>query len=231
MVMLDAARRAVGVPAQARWLLGLGIVAMLAANVVHGLTGAAVGAWPAAAFVGSYELLMMIRRAQAPEVVPPHADVSMIDPLRERAAAVLEAEFAANLVPSTRGIRTALHLGQPRTRRLRKYLATVAGMSGESPPYKGIGELAQCQEGAGDGTGTVAVRPEDHCDHGGGRRPWLGSWTDRCRRGLVGSGRARWLVRVSDDHPRRMAERRRCGPVTAEPLVQRRRVADVHYLK
>jgi hypothetical protein len=93
------AQRAVGVPAQARWLLDLGIVAMLATNVAHGLIGAAVGAWPATAFVGSYELLMMIRSAQAPEVVPPHADVSMTDPLRERAAAVFEAEFAPIVFP------------------------------------------------------------------------------------------------------------------------------------
>jgi hypothetical protein len=56
----------VRVPALARWLLGLGIVATLAANVVHGLghgiIGAAVDAWPAVALVGSYELLMMIIR-------------------------------------------------------------------------------------------------------------------------------------------------------------------------
>src|SRR3984885_13047015 len=49
MVMLDAARRGARVPALARWLLGLGIVATLAANVAHGLDhgliGAAVGAW------------------------------------------------------------------------------------------------------------------------------------------------------------------------------------------
>jgi hypothetical protein len=48
----------------ARWLLRLGIVATLAANVAHGLgqglIGAAVGAWPAIALVGSYELLMMV---------------------------------------------------------------------------------------------------------------------------------------------------------------------------
>ena len=54
----------------ARWLLGLGITATLAANVAHGLghglIGAAVAGWPAVALVGSYELLMMIiRRAQA----------------------------------------------------------------------------------------------------------------------------------------------------------------------
>ena len=37
MVMLDSARRRVPVPALARWLLGVGIAATLAANVVHGL--------------------------------------------------------------------------------------------------------------------------------------------------------------------------------------------------
>jgi hypothetical protein len=59
MVMLDAARKS-PVPALARWLLGLGIAATLAANVAHGLghgpIGAAVAAWPAVALVGSYEL-------------------------------------------------------------------------------------------------------------------------------------------------------------------------------
>ena len=65
------ARRKAPVPALARWLLGLGIAATLAANVAHGLwhglTGAAVAAWPAVALVGSYELLMMIiRSAQLP---------------------------------------------------------------------------------------------------------------------------------------------------------------------
>ena len=66
MVMLDSARRGAPVPSLARWLLGLGIAATLAANVAHGLghglLGAAVGAWPAVALVGSYELLMMIIR-------------------------------------------------------------------------------------------------------------------------------------------------------------------------
>ena len=41
----------------ARWLLGVGIAATLAANVAHGLghglIGAAVAAWPAVALVGS----------------------------------------------------------------------------------------------------------------------------------------------------------------------------------
>ena len=55
MVMLDSARRRVAVPPLARWLLGLGIAATLAANVVHGLgqgpAGAVVAAWPAVALV------------------------------------------------------------------------------------------------------------------------------------------------------------------------------------
>jgi hypothetical protein len=44
------------VPALARWLLGLGIAATLAANVArglgHGVSAAAVAAWPAVALVG-----------------------------------------------------------------------------------------------------------------------------------------------------------------------------------
>jgi len=56
MVMLDSARRKMPVPALARWLLGLGIAATLAANVAHGLghgpVGSAVAAWPAVALVG-----------------------------------------------------------------------------------------------------------------------------------------------------------------------------------
>ena len=72
MVMLDCARRKVPVPALAWWLLGLGITATLGANVAHGLghglTGAAVAAWPAVAPVGYYELLtMIIRAARLPE--------------------------------------------------------------------------------------------------------------------------------------------------------------------
>ncbi|MFF0243949.1 DUF2637 domain-containing protein [Streptosporangium sandarakinum] len=71
MVLLDAARRRLPVPALARWTLALGILATLAANVAHGWAhgpvGAIVAAWPAVALVLSYELLMgMIRRGAAP---------------------------------------------------------------------------------------------------------------------------------------------------------------------
>jgi hypothetical protein len=121
VVMLDSARRGARMSSLARWLLGLGIVTTLAANVTHGLghgiIGAAVAAWPAVALVGSYELLMMIiRGAQAKTAAPRLRDgASVIDPLGEQAAVVFAAELAADLVPSVRAIRAALHVGQPRT--------------------------------------------------------------------------------------------------------------------
>ena len=138
MVMLDSARRGARVPALARWLLGLGIVATLAANVAHGLghglIGAAVGAWPAVALVGSYELLMMIIRIeQVPAVTSGARDDGYVtDPLGERAAVVFAADLAADRLPSVRAIRAAFHVGQPRAQRLRGYLAAAAETHGES---------------------------------------------------------------------------------------------------
>jgi hypothetical protein len=105
MVMLDSARRGLRVPALARWLLGLGIIATLAANVAHGLghgiIGALVAAWPAVALVGSYELLMMIiRGAQAPTAAPrPHDGAPVVDPLAGQVAVVSAAELPADRVP------------------------------------------------------------------------------------------------------------------------------------
>jgi Protein of unknown function (DUF2637) len=134
MVMLDSARRKTPVPALARWLLGLGIAATLAANVAHGLghgpVGAAVAAWPAVALVGSYELLMMvIRGPQAvPEGMP--SDAGIADPLQEQAAEIFADELAVDRVPSVRAIRARLHVGQPRAQRLREYLAAGATGAG-----------------------------------------------------------------------------------------------------
>ena len=131
MVMLDSARRKAPVPALARWLLGLGIAATLAANVAHGLghglIGAAAAAWPAVALVGSYELLMMIiRGAQVPADVTAVAGLSGppdADPLQVQAAQVFADDLAAGRVPSVRVIRTRLHVGQPRAQGAQAYLA------------------------------------------------------------------------------------------------------------
>src|ERR1700755_80510 len=85
MVILDSARRKAPVPGLARWLLGLGIAATLAANVAHGLIGAAVAAWPAVTLVGSYELLMIIiGGAQVSADGETGVGVSREDPLYEQ---------------------------------------------------------------------------------------------------------------------------------------------------
>ncbi len=137
MVMLDSARRRTPVPALARWLLGMGIAATLAANVAHGLghglAGATVAAWPAVALVGSYELLMMvIRSSQIPAGGTPETGCDA-DPLWKRAAELFAGQLAADRVPSVRGIRAQLHVGQPRAQRLRDYLAGGAASGPESP--------------------------------------------------------------------------------------------------
>jgi hypothetical protein len=134
MVMLGCARRKVPVPALARWLLGLGIAATLAANVTHGLghglAGAAVAVWPAVALVGSYELLMMsIRAAQRPGTRTALGGVPECmpdtDPLQVQAARAFAGELAAGRVPSVRVIRARLRVGQPRAQRVRAYLAAL----------------------------------------------------------------------------------------------------------
>jgi hypothetical protein len=137
MVMLDSARWKMPVPALARWLLGLGIAATLAANVAHGLghgpVGAAVAAWPAVALVGSYELLMMVIRGSQvlSDGISDSADSP--DPLREQAVDIFADQLAADRVPSIRAIRAQLHVGQPRAQRLRDYLAQGAASRAESP--------------------------------------------------------------------------------------------------
>ena len=66
MVVLDASRRNQPVPRLAAWSLGAGIVATVGANLAngigHGPVGALVGAWPALALVGSFEVLIVCQR-------------------------------------------------------------------------------------------------------------------------------------------------------------------------
>jgi len=136
MVLLDSARRKAPVPGLARWLLGLGIAATLAANVAHGLghglIGAAVAAWPAVSLVGSYELLMLIiRGAQSPEAQMNASETEAArgpgaDPLQVRATEEFAGQMASGTVPSIRAIRARLHVGQPRAQQVREHLAATA---------------------------------------------------------------------------------------------------------
>lgn len=71
MLILDANRRRRPVPALAHWCLAAGIVATICANLARGLgrgaIGALVSAWPALALAGSFELLMLLIRAERQE--------------------------------------------------------------------------------------------------------------------------------------------------------------------
>ena len=69
MVMLRAARAGIGTPWLARFGLGLSVAATLAANIgygaSHGLAGALMSGWPAAAFIICAEMAIgMVRRVR-----------------------------------------------------------------------------------------------------------------------------------------------------------------------
>jgi len=124
MVLLDAARRGVRPPALARWLLSAGIGATLFANVLagaaYGVLGAAVAAWPAAALVGSYELLMyLVRQGVTPAVPEPPA---ALNGHGHAAAELFAADLEAGRVPGIRAIRSGLHVGQDKASQVQAYL-------------------------------------------------------------------------------------------------------------
>lgn len=160
MVLLDAARRGVPAPRLARWLLAAGITATLAANVASGLyfglVGAVVAAWPAAALVGSYELLMLIIRSGAaerstvPGDVPEAEHVSDVSAGLNGHAAKAERLFATEIesgaVPGIRRIRAAMHVGQPKAQQVQAYLASLSGaVNGTDAPVSATSQPAQTQ--------------------------------------------------------------------------------------
>lgn len=137
MVLLHSARRQLAVPQLARWLLGLGIAATLAANAAHGLDhgpiGALVAAWPAVALVGSYELLMMIIRSTRTDRVPDGVSepdrllqpVPDLDPLQVQATDAFADDVATGRIPTIRKIRARLRIGQPRAQQIQAYLSAL----------------------------------------------------------------------------------------------------------
>ena len=155
MVLLDAARHREDAPRLAWWMLGAGIVATLAVNVLAGTAsgwlGAVIAAWPAGAFVGAYEVLMLLVRAaarrepspapspfpvttEALTVTATETPVTVPEPVTLRAAlnghaAEAEHVFAADItegrVPGIRRIMTGLHVGDDRARLVQTHLRNL----------------------------------------------------------------------------------------------------------
>jgi hypothetical protein len=142
MVLLDAARNHEGAPPLAWWLLGAGIAVTLAANVVYGaqsgLAGALWAAWPAAAFVGCYELLMLLvrasaRRAGAGVIPDPHGRAPAPVPADAQSAAelALRATLAAGNPLSGRQLETRFGLSRSEVARVRQLV--LAEANGQHP--------------------------------------------------------------------------------------------------
>lgn len=112
MVLLDAARHREAAPPLAWWMLAAGIAATLAVNVLAGVPsgplGSVVAAWPALAFVGCYELVMMLVRAAARRTAGEPADRDTAAPDAVRLPVPADAENAAQMA-----LRATLAAGNP----------------------------------------------------------------------------------------------------------------------
>jgi Protein of unknown function (DUF2637) len=105
LVMLRAARGGLGTPWLARVMLGLSVVATLAANITYGarygITGSLLSGWPAVAFIGSAEMAIgMVRRTRstpAPGAVPRAS--AGLNGHAHAAARMFAAELEAGRVP------------------------------------------------------------------------------------------------------------------------------------
>jgi hypothetical protein len=138
MVVLDAARHLEDAPKLAWGLLGAGILVTLAANVTYGvafgLSGALWAAWPAVAFVGAYELLMMLvrasaRRAQAGPAGPVSSPVPNAAEIAAEAS--LRATLAAGNPWSVNQLGTQFRLTRAEATKLRSRV--LAGSNGHAP--------------------------------------------------------------------------------------------------
>ena len=143
-VLLDAARHGEDAPALAWWLLGSGIAVTLAANITygarHGIGGALWSAWPALAFVGCYELLLLLARASARRSGRERNALSIVA-LPSAAEAAAEASLRATLAAgnpwSVNALVTQFRLTRPEATKLRtRVLAEANGHDPENgvPP-------------------------------------------------------------------------------------------------
>ena len=138
MVLLDAARHAEDASALAWLLLGSGIAVTLAANVTYGAQkgpgGALWAAWPALAFVGCYELLLLLARASArrgSNITPGSVSSPLPSSAEVLAEASLRATIAAGNPWSTNQLVTQFRLTRAEATKLRTRV--LAGSNGQAP--------------------------------------------------------------------------------------------------
>jgi len=138
LVMLRAARAGLGTPWLARLMLGLSVVATLAANIAYGarygLTGSLLSGWPAVAFIGSAEMAIgMVRRTRNATVGEPSGAgwVPVPADAESAALAALRATLAAGNPLSGRQLETRFGLTRAQATRVRQLIA--AETNGHAP--------------------------------------------------------------------------------------------------
>ena len=138
MVLLDAARHGEAAPKLAWWLLGSGIAVTFAANLTYGvafgLAGALWAAWPAAAFVGCYELLLLLVRASARRQSSAnilHCSSPLPSAAETAAEASLRATLAAGNPWSANQLQAQFRLTRAEATKLRTRV--LAGSNGHAP--------------------------------------------------------------------------------------------------
>jgi hypothetical protein len=141
MVLLDSARHGETPPVLAWAMLAAGIGATLAVNVLAGLPAgwlsAIVASWPAAAFVGCCELVMMLVRSaarrtakqagDAPDTTAPNAILVSVPANAESAAlTAMRATYTAGNPLSGRQLETRFGLTRAQATRVRQAVLTEA---------------------------------------------------------------------------------------------------------
>ena len=138
LVMLRAARAGLGTPWLARLMLGLSVVATLAANIAYGarygLTGSLLSGWPAVAFIGSAEMaISMVRRAAraAPGEGPGTVSSRVAGDAETAAMASLRATLAAGNPWSQNQLMTRFGLTRAQATKVRELVTVEA--NGQHP--------------------------------------------------------------------------------------------------
>jgi len=134
MVMLRAARARLATPRLARFMLGLAVVATLAANIAYGLPyglpGALISGWPAVAFIGCAEMAISAVRKMGTGASPA-AQGAPFDSLDAAIEAMLATTAAGNPL-SGRQLETRFGLPRKTVTTLRQQV--LASMNGNAPP-------------------------------------------------------------------------------------------------